>query len=154
KTCFVCEGEKDADNLAKVGFEKLYPNHSFAYTTSPSGSKGWKSEYAAYFKGKVVIIFPDNDEPGRLYGQQVAHSLKGIASSIRVVELPGLEEKGDVTDYIQREDTRTPVARLADEINKAPGWTEQQSYTWVDADEFLKQNIEARRILLEDSKTN
>src|SRR5262249_1319329 len=56
--------------------------------------------------------------------------------------------------FIQQTDgDRTPVARLADEINKTPGWTEETIPAWVDADEFLQQQIEPRRVLLEDSKT-
>jgi DNA primase len=48
------EGEKDADNLVKLGLEA---------TTSPMGAKAWNSDYAQYYAGaKLVAIFPDKDE--------------------------------------------------------------------------------------------
>ena len=56
----IVEGEKDADNLVKLGF---------AATTNFDGAGKWRPEYNQYFEGKVVIIFPDNDEQGRKHAQ-------------------------------------------------------------------------------------
>src|SRR5262249_11416724 len=57
-------------------------------------------------RGADVVILPDNDEPGRKHAKQVAQALYGIAASIKVVELPGLPPKGDVTDWIWDGGTR------------------------------------------------
>ena len=44
---------------------------------------------------------PDNDEAGRVHAQHVAANLAPVAHAVRIVELPGLPEKGgDVTDWI------------------------------------------------------
>src|SRR4029453_2179914 len=63
-------------------------------------------------KGARVIILPDNDEPGRAHGRQVAASLAGIASEVKVVELPGLKAKGDVSDWIAAGGTRAELDML------------------------------------------
>lgn len=97
---FIVEGEKDVESLRDLGLTA---------TCNPMGAGKWKSIYDRYFGGSDVVIIPDNDEPGRNHGKQVARSLKGIAKSVRVVELPYLlvngdnvpmPEHGDVSDLL------------------------------------------------------
>ncbi len=88
---FVLEGEKDADRLATEGL---------IATTNPFGAGKWRKEYGELLKGRDVVIIPDNDEPGRSHAQQVARSLQGLAQSVKVIELPGLPEGGDVSDWL------------------------------------------------------
>jgi DNA primase len=87
----VAEGEKDADTLAALGFTT---------TTNPFGAGKWPDRFGPYFSGKSVVLIPDNDEPGRAHMRQVAANLKGHAASIRWLDLPGLSEKGDVSDWL------------------------------------------------------
>lgn len=89
----VCEGEKDVDNLVRLGFEA---------TTNPGGAGKWRNEYNAHFAKKGIVIFPDNDEPGRKHAKAVAASLNGTAKYIKLIELPGLPHAGDVSDFIAR----------------------------------------------------
>lgn len=89
---FVVEGEKDAHNLTVLGL---------VATTNPQGAGKWRPEYSEALRGRHVVILPDNDEPGRKHAQQVARSLQGVAASVRIVALPGLPEKGDVSDWLQ-----------------------------------------------------
>ncbi len=51
-------------------------------------------------RGKHVIICSDNDSPGKRHAQDIASSLTGIAASVKVLELPGLTERQDVSDFI------------------------------------------------------
>lgn len=88
----IVEGEKDADNLAALGFCNV--------TTNVMGAGKWRKDYARYFKDKIVYLIPDNDEVGRKHMNDVYLSLKGIAKSIRPVKIEGLPEKGDVSDFI------------------------------------------------------
>ena len=88
----VVEGEKDADRLAAAGF---------VATTSPNGAGKWRDEYARWFEGKNVIILPDNDDPGRGHAEDVRSSIANLARRVRVVELPGLRPKGDVSDWLE-----------------------------------------------------
>jgi putative DNA primase/helicase len=95
ETVFIVEGEKDADRLASLGL--------VATTNSGGASKGeskWRDEYSEHLRGRHVIILPDNDEAGYAHAEKVAASLQGIAASVRGVQLPDLQEKGDVTDWL------------------------------------------------------
>jgi predicted P-loop ATPase len=94
---YICEGEKDVDNLAAVGF--LTTTNAGGASTSRGKSK-WREDYNQFFAGFDVVILPDNDEAGRVHAQHVAANLAPVAHAVRIVELPGLPEKGDVTDWI------------------------------------------------------
>lgn len=88
---FIVEGEKDADNLAAIGLTA---------TSSPMGAGKWKDEYNAHLRGKKVAILPDNDEPGRKHARKIAAGLLGVAQVVRIVSLPDLKDKGDVSDWL------------------------------------------------------
>ena len=110
----ILEGEKDADNLIRLGF---------VATTCAGGAKSWKPEYCESLKGKDIILIPDNDTPGREHMEQVAKSLDGIAASIKIIELPGLPEKGDVSNFINTFEDRDQAAEsLALLIENAEPW--------------------------------
>ncbi len=87
---FIVEGEKDADCLA---------DHGLLATTNAGGARKDFSEYTEHFSRRNVAILPDNDVPGRQHANAVAQSLHGIAADVRIVELPGLPAKGDVSDW-------------------------------------------------------
>jgi hypothetical protein len=46
------------------------------------------------------VIIPDNDPAGARHATAVATNLLPVAASVRIVELHGLPEKGDVSDWI------------------------------------------------------
>jgi hypothetical protein len=107
---FVVEGEKDADNLAKMGF---------LATCNACGAGKWNPEHAAFLKDRIVVILADNDQSGANHAQQVALSLVGIAKAVKIVNLPGLPEKGDVSDWIAAGGTAENLRKL---IQDAPEW--------------------------------
>jgi len=90
-TVLICEGEKDADALTARGF---------VATTASEGAGKWSPDLNRWFEGKTVYVLPDNDKAGEDHAEVVARSLHGVASSVRIVRLPGLPDKGDVSDYI------------------------------------------------------
>ncbi len=111
ETIYVCEGEKDADNLAELGF---------ATTTSPMGAEKWRSHYTPFLGGAHVVILPDNDPSGRRHVEQVARALVGKAKSIKILDLPGLTEKGDdVSVWLERGGTKEEFFRL---VAECPEW--------------------------------
>src|SRR5690606_6029986 len=55
ETVHVVEGEKDADGLAELGL---------VATCNPGGAGKWREEYCKYFRGKNVVVLPDNDDAG------------------------------------------------------------------------------------------
>jgi hypothetical protein len=86
------EGEKAADAGAALGLA----------TTTSGGVNCFRPDHAEAFRAKNVVIFPDNDPPGRDHALKVAAMLGRLAKSVRIVELPDLPEKGDLYDYIER----------------------------------------------------
>jgi hypothetical protein len=100
---FLVEGEKDADRLWECGL---------AASTSPQGAGKWRERYNVYFKGKTVVILPDADEPGKSHAQDVARQLVPVAESVRIIELPGLSRKGDVSDWLDAGHTKEELRAL------------------------------------------
>lgn len=97
---YFVEGEKDADNLNKLGL---------VATTSVGGASGYKKRadiYVNYLKNKTVYIIPDNDKAGYSYAEDVKKSLEGIAKEIKVLklvdEVKDLKEKSDISDVLQQ----------------------------------------------------
>ena len=88
---YITEGEKDADALAKKGL---------IATTNAGGAGSWPPELNRWFEGRVINILVDNDEAGIKHGRTVAEALKRIAREVRVVQLPGLGPKEDVSDWL------------------------------------------------------
>ena len=107
---FIAEGEKDCNNLKKVGLTA---------SCNPMGAGKWRKEFNHYFKDKEVIILPDNDDPGRKHANSVARHLHGIAKSVKILALPGLPEKGDVSDWLEAGGTAGELQALAE---AAPEW--------------------------------
>jgi putative DNA primase/helicase len=108
---FIVEGEKDADRIGKLGF---------VATTNAGGAGKWKPELSEALKNRHVIVLPDNDEPGRRHAELVGRSLRGVAASIRVLTLPNLPPRGDVSDWLDAGGTRDELKRLA---KATPEWT-------------------------------
>lgn len=109
ETIFIPEGEKDCDNLVALGLTA---------TCNPMGAGKWRNHYSGWFKGAEVVILPDNDGPGKKHAQQVAKSLHGKVTSVKILELPNLQDKGDVTDWLSGGGTREELLRLAQDTPK------------------------------------
>lgn len=112
-TVFVVEGEKDADALA---------GHGLTATCNAMGAGKWRDELSAYLSGKNVFIIPDNDAAGREHVNMVARSLSGVAEKIKIVNLPNLPHKGDVSDWLARGGTKEELLRIAEASHE---WSEE-----------------------------
>jgi len=116
RTVLVVEGEKAANAAAGVGLVAV----TNAFGASSKKKKTWTDAHAALFpSGTVVGILPDNDEPGRAHAQTVARTLTARGCDARIVELPGLPEKGDICEYLEGGGTRDDVLVMVD---KAATW--------------------------------
>jgi hypothetical protein len=144
---FICEGEKDADNVRALNLTSRDAGIFVAATTNFDGAGKWKDEYSVFFAGKKVTILPDNDEPGKKHALRVAASIYPHALGVKVVRLPGLAEKGDVSDYLK---THTGDD-LGGEIKKAPQWhpSEKNSDLLVPITSFLRETPEEIDWLIE-----
>lgn len=106
------EGEKDVHTLEAMGF---------VATTHAGGANGWKSDYAASLEGAEVVILPDNDGPGRAMAAAIVKDIHGA----RVYEIPGLPEKGDVSDWVAAGGNREKLQKLL-----GPEIADMEPVTW------------------------
>jgi hypothetical protein len=104
------EGEKDVDRLARLNVPA---------TCNSEGAGKWRDELTRHFEGARVVILRDNDEAGRAHGLDVAEKLKGTAAEIRILDLPDLAEKGDVSDWLDAGHTVEELWQLVE--TKAAG---------------------------------
>jgi len=88
---FIAEGEKDVNRLAALGL---------VATCNVGGAGKWRGEYNQHFAGRDVVILPDNDDPGEQHACKVAAMLLPIARSVKILYLPDLPVKGDVSDWL------------------------------------------------------
>jgi hypothetical protein len=105
---FLCEGEKDADRVSSLGH---------CATTVAAGK--WTDECAKALAGRDVLILEDNDEAGRQKAHEAATAVHGEAKTVRIVRLPNLPDKGDVSDWLDT-DSRN-AEKLTDVCFAAPG---------------------------------
>lgn len=120
ESVFLCEGEKDVDNLTAQGL---------AATCSPDGAgtgSKWRDTYTPYFAGKTVYILQDNDEVGKKFAQYEAQKLSPVAQEVKVLDLtalwPQLPEHGDISDVMEHLGAAHACAELVLLADKAPGW--------------------------------
>jgi len=102
---FIPEGEKHCDKLHELGFTA---------SCNVAGAGKWTPDLNQYFKNRKVCILPDNDPPGQRHAEKVAQNLKGIAKEIRVLNLPGLETKGDIINWFDGFHTKEELLSLLD----------------------------------------
>jgi len=105
---YVVEGEKDAEALWGLGIPA---------TTNIGGAGKWTPECSAALVEagcKYVAVLPDNDPPGLASGRQVADDCTKAGLVVKLVPLPGLPPKGDVSDYLATHTKAELVAVVKD----------------------------------------
>lgn len=107
ETVYLVEGEKDVHTMEALG---LVASCNSGGSGSSHLYAGWKE----YFGGRHIVILPDNDGPGRKHAMAVATALLTVAASVRIVELPGVPVKGDVTDWRDAGGSFEQVQELAE----------------------------------------
>jgi putative DNA primase/helicase len=119
---FIAEGEKDIDRLRGLGLTA---------TCNAGGAGKWRSDHARWLRDRHVVVLPDNDPqardpegnprthpdgrpvlPGQDHAAEVVRSLRGVATSARILMLPDLPLKGDVSDWIEAGGTAEQLMAL------------------------------------------
>lgn len=132
-TVYHFEGEKCVEAARKLGLTATTSAHGYL---SPK-----KSDWTP-LAGKRVLLLPDHDGPGRKYVQTVAGILSSLdpPAMMTIVELPDLEDHGDIVDFIEdrhmnaKDDAaiRAEIEALAEQ---APEWEPgRRSVNKVDTD--------------------
>lgn len=133
----ITEGEKDALTLDRIGIVGSCNN---------GGAGNFRDDQAPYFASKHIAIFPDNDAPGRSHALKVAELIAPIAKTLKIIELPGLAEKGDVTDFVNAGGT---IEQIREIYRKAQPWSPSWQFATNIPDEnekyvrTLEQDVEA-----------
>lgn len=116
-TVLIVEGEKCCDALSR---------NRIAATTNPFGSG--KAEHCDWtpLAGKNIILWPDNDEPGRNHTRQICGILETLEPQPRIAWLDpadlDLQEKEDAADFIaQLEGLEKTEAEITAELHAAIG---------------------------------
>jgi hypothetical protein len=109
----VVEGEKDVLNLEAVGISA---------TTNSGGAKKFPESAVKYFTDANIAVLGDNDPPGQEHAQMVAALLRPSARSVKIVTLPDLPEKGDVSDWL---DDNHTADELLLRIESTDPWKEK-----------------------------
>jgi hypothetical protein len=89
ETISLCEGEKDAENLSRLGF---------CGTCNVGGAGKWMDGYTETLRGKNVLIFGDNDDAGLKHVELVFESIAGKVKTARLIQVP--KPHKDISDYI------------------------------------------------------
>lgn len=132
---FIVEGEKDVENLAKLGI---------AATCNPGGAGKWLPDYNEHLRGADVVLVPDNDDVGHKHVQEVGAALSGIAARLRVLVLPGLPPKGDISDWLTSGGTREQLDEL---IEHAPDWSPPPPEATGTPEDKAKAEAEEQRLI-------
>jgi hypothetical protein len=129
KTIFLPEGEKDVHTLEGWGLVA-------SCNPGGSGSSQLYARWVDYFRDHHIVVLPDNDLPGHKHAAAVAAILLSVAASVRILELPGLSAKGDVTNWREAGGTLERLLELtqATEPSDAEGLSELRA-KWGLADE-------------------
>ena len=114
KTIFIVEGEKDVLNLEKLGLTA---------TCNSGGAGKWRKHFSQYFSSARIAMIADNDAPGRAHVEKVAEFLSKVTSAIFVVNLDGLPEHGDISNWIESGGTRDHLVEIA---QTSPLWQPQK----------------------------
>ncbi len=138
-TVWFPEGEKCADIITSLELG--------CATCNPGGAgkipfQEAKHKILGPLKGKSVYILPDNDEPGRKHSEQLAKALHDRAKEVKIVNLPGLPEKGDLADYLEQYGRDHTVDTLIKLAKESPLWTPPKNF--FSAEDLLTNNYEKK----------
>lgn len=91
------DGEKDS-----IRGESVINDPNIVFISNSGGCKAYRDEYADALAGRKVVLIPDEDEASHQAVQRNIGKLKGKVASVRILELPGLSHKEDLSDYLDR----------------------------------------------------
>ena len=114
---FLTEGEKDCNNVRKLGL-----------TATTCAGSIWPDEVVAMFKDREVFILEDNDKAGRAKSADVAAKMHDAGARVRVVRFTDLpSEKSDVSDWIELDPRKHNADALTERVRGLPIWEGQVS---------------------------
>jgi putative DNA primase/helicase len=137
KVAYIPEGEKDVLALRAIGLTA---------TTNAGGAGKWREEYTEQLRAagvRSVATLPDNDDAGRSHAEAVARSCHAAGLQVKVVMLPGLPKKGDVSNWLEAGHTRDELVTVV----KATALYEPSTEIAADGKPEHDRRVEARPVI-------
>ncbi len=128
---FLVEGEKDADNLAALGF---CTTTNYEGASKDTQKPKWREDYSKSLRGAKLVVIPDNDDAGRAHALNAARVSHPYAESVRILGLPGVPDKGDVSDWLASGGDADKLKKL---VADTPPWTPPTTLTAVNTSATL-----------------
>lgn len=124
ETVFVVEGEKCVDDLEKRGI---------CATTSGGSNSAEKADWKQ-IAGRKVVIWPDNDEAGQHYADDVTLKLEALGCEVRRVNVDklALPPKGDCVDWLA-----TNPSATVDNILRLPTTERRNLCLWLEPEPLV-----------------
>lgn len=133
----LAEGELCAQILTEMGRTT---------TTTIGGAQSVSKTDYSPLRGKSVVIWPDNDDPGRKYAADVAKRILAVGGAVRIVEIPpGKPEGWDVADARAEGWDDENIRSLLD---SAKPYIPQRTLSALTISEFASCNIAPRQYYL------
>jgi DNA primase len=119
-TILVVEGEKDADNLWRIGIPATCNAHG---ASEPDKNPKWKIEHSEQLRGADIVVIPDHDPAGYAHADTACCLSLSIAKRVRKLELakhwPECPKGGDISNWLEAKHTREQLDAL---IEQAPDY--------------------------------
>lgn len=133
----VCEGEKATDAILAAGLPALG-----TVTGANSAPGGAALEVV---RGRRVVLWPDNDDPGRRHMQKISAALANVASSVRIFAPEGAPVGGDAVEWIaaQNGDARKALLMAIDEQGREPGTAAGPRFDAIDEGRYRLEDESA-----------
>jgi putative DNA primase/helicase len=143
KVIFICEGEKDANNICALGF-------AATCNAMGAGRGKWLPNYNETLRDADVVLLPHNDDVGRDHGNRIAASIHGIAKRIRVLDIakewPECGEGQDISDWLAAGGAAPKLTALIGALSE---WSPSPARLRpLSLAEFLSKQIKPREMLL------
>jgi hypothetical protein len=107
---WACEGEKDADNLSRLGF---------VATTNAEGAGKWTADHTVWLAGRdTVYVLADNDPVGAAHARSVARQLQPVVAVVKIIEFPDVPPGEDVSYWFEHGGTKEALLARAAEAPK------------------------------------
>ena len=128
---FLVEGEKDVLTLKKYGL---------VATTCPMGAGKWLVEYSKSLTGAKLTILPDNDKIGLEHAEKVALDVHKVTTELKIIQLPSLKEKQDITDWFKQGHTATELLNLVEQAKLFDVSSVKTSKVFSEPKEIVNKN--------------
>lgn len=144
----IVEGEKDADNLASLGF--------LATTNvGGAGKNKWFLSYSDFLENREIAIWPDSDDPGREHAQEVFTKVAPKAKSVRLMQVPPpYKDISDWTDtFVDDNDAISKIRSLLTGATPLYGGVELPVYSISELEQdYRRQTQQANSSILNLAK--